>query len=103
MENSKFRTEGWGLFSNYAHVLVCLTHKPQPTTRQIAVQVGITERAVQRILAKLITADVVNVKKEGRRNNYTIDLDQQLRHPLEAHKTIGEFINLIDNKYQADE
>jgi len=103
MENSKYRIEGWAFFSNYAHVLVCLTHKPQPTMRQIAAQVGITERAVQRILAKLIMADVVNIRKVGRRNSYKIDLNQQLRHPLECHKTIGEFINLIDSEYQAGE
>jgi len=97
------KIEGWTFFSNYAHVLVCLTHTPQPTTRQIALQVGITERAVQRILVKLVTAGVVSVKKAGRRNRYKIALDQKLRHPLESHKTIGEFIRLIDNEYQDDE
>ena len=94
------RIEGWTFFSNNAHVLVCLTHTPQPTTREIAVQVGITERAVQRIVRRLVEAGVLTIKKEGRRNNYEIDLDQQLRHPLESHKTIGEFIRLIDSKRQ---
>lgn len=59
-------------------------------------QVGITERAVQRILKKMIVAGVVQVKKVGRRNFYELDLSQRLRHPLEAHKTIGEFLTLID-------
>ena len=103
MSETDNKTEGWTFFSNNAHVLVCLTHTPQPTTREIAIHVGITERAVQRILAKLVTAGVVEVKKQGRRNNYELDLDQRLRHPLESHKTIGEFIQLIDNKYIADE
>ena len=94
------RIEGWTFFSNNAHVLVCLTHTPQPTTREIAVQVGITERAVQRIVKRLVEAGVLTIKKEGRRNNYEIALDQQLRHPLESHKTIGEFIRLIDSKRQ---
>ena len=102
MDNSNNNTENWTFFSNNVHVLVCLTHTPQPTTRQIATQVGITERAVQRILAKLIRAGIVSVRKEGRRNRYELDLDQQLRHPLESHKTIGEFISLIDNEFQAD-
>jgi len=93
----------WTFFSNNVHVLVCLTHRPQPTTRQIAVQVGITERAVQRILARLISAGVVTVRKAGRRNRYDLDLDQKLRHPLESHKTIGEFIHLIDHEYKGDD
>ena len=78
-------------------------HNPQPTTREIAIQVGITERAVQRILAKLISASVIEVRKEGCRNKYDLDLSQRLRHPLESHKTIGEFIHLIDHEYQAVE
>ena len=97
MDKNK-KTEGWAFFSNNAHVLVCLTHTPQPTTREIAIQVGITERAVQRIVRKLEAAGVLIIKKEGRRNNYKIDLNQQLRHPLESHKTIGEFICLIDTE-----
>jgi len=100
-ENNKF--ENWTFFSNNVHVLVCLTHNPQPTTREIAIQVGITERAVQRILAKLITAGVIEVRKEGCRNKYDLDLSQRLRHPLESHKTIGEFIHMIDSEYQVDE
>ena len=93
----------WTFFSNYAHVLVCLAHKPQPTARQMALHVGITERAVQRILARLIDAGVISVEKAGRRNRYTIHGDRRLRHQLESHRTIGEFIQLIDNEDQAGE
>ena len=103
MDNIYTKIENWTFLSNNAHVLICLTHTPQPTAREMALQVGITERAVQRILAKLVVADVVKVKKEGRRNYYELDLNQRLRHPLESHKTIGEFIQLFNNKYQADE
>lgn len=87
----------WTFFSNYAHVLICLTHRPQPTTREMAMQVGITERAVQRIVSRLVAAGIVNVVKDGRRNRYTIDLEQNLRHALEAHRTVGEFINLMES------
>ena len=97
MKDTDKPVEKWTFFSNNAHVLVCLTHKPQPTTRGIAMQVGITERAVQRILKKMIVAGVLQVKKIGRRNHYELDLKQKLRHPLEAHKTIGEFLKLIDD------
>jgi len=102
MDSSNNNTENWTFFSNNAHVLVCLSHTPQPTARQIATQVGITERAVQRILAKLVRAGIVTVGKEGRRNRYELNLDLRLRHPLESHKTIGEFIKLIDSEFQVD-
>jgi len=97
MSTQKQIKEDWTFFSNNAHVLVCLTHKPQPTAREVARQVGITERAVQRIIKRFMEAKVLTIEKVGRRNRYELDLDQQLRHPLEAHKTIGEFIQLIDS------
>ena len=90
--------EDWTFSSNNAHVLVCLTRKPQPTTREMANQVGITERVVQRIVKRLVEAGVLKIEKDGRRNRYELNLDQQLRHPLESHKTIGEFIQLIDSE-----
>ena len=98
MDNTEKREEGWTFFSNNAHVLVCLTQAPQPTTREIAIRVGITERAVQRIVSRLVAARVLNIKKEGRRNLYELDLHRRLRHPLESHKTIGEFLRLINSE-----
>ena len=49
----------------------------------------------------MVEAGLLSVKKHGRRNRYELDLDPRLRHPLESHKTIGEFIRLIDDEYQA--
>jgi len=100
MDNNQ-KLEDWTFFSNNAHVLVCLTHTPQPTTREIANQVGITERAVQRIVKRMVQANVLKIKKDGRRNCYELGLDQRLRHPLESHKTLGEFIRLIGSEQQA--
>jgi hypothetical protein len=48
-------------------------------------------------------ADVLKIDKIGRRNRYELNLDRQLRHPLESHKTIGEFIHLIDSQGQTTE
>ncbi len=87
----------WTFFSNNAHVLVCLIQAPQPTTREVAIRVGITERAVQRIVKKMVEAGILKVEKEGRRNRYELDSDQRLRHPLESHKTIGEFLRLMNS------
>lgn len=85
----------WTFFSNYAHVLVCFTRSPQPTIREIAVLVGITERAVQRIVSRLVEAKVVTIEKTGRRNSYSVDFDYHLRHPLEGHCTIGDVLRLL--------
>jgi len=96
MDSTSKSHGNWTFFSNNAHVLVCLTQMPQPTTREIAIRVGITERAVQRILTRLVEAGALKIKKAGRRNRYELDLQRRLRHPLESHKTIGEFLRLIN-------
>jgi len=49
----------------------------------------------------MVDANVLKVEKEGRRNRYELDLDQQLRHPLESHKTIGEFLKLMNSENKA--
>lgn len=87
--------DGWTFFSNYGHVLACLLQSPQPTARVIALQVGITERAVQRLLASMVEAGIVAVEKQGRRNLYQVNLEMRLRHPLESHRTVGDFVELV--------
>ena len=63
----------WGFLTNHAHVLLCVARDAGSRARDIAEQVGITERAAQRILADLITEGYVTRTKAGRRNHYEIN------------------------------
>lgn len=82
----------WSFLSNYAHVLVSIARDPDLTLREMADLVGITERAVHRIVGELEAAGVVKRVKEGRRNHYELDLSVHMRHPLEADKTVGDLL-----------
>jgi len=81
--------------TNYTHVLVVLARAPTARIRDIAEEVGITQRAVQRILAELVSDGVLRVTKRGRRNAYRIIRKKRLRHHLEAGRTIGELLDFI--------
>ena len=96
-ENSPEGRPPWTIFSNHAHVLVCIARNPEETVREIARKVGITERAVHRILGDLEEAEVITRERNGRRNSYTLSLDRPLRHPLEANTTIAEVIKVIES------
>ena len=85
----------WTLLSNHAHVLVCMAIDPHIRLRDIAVQVGITERAVQRIVSELEDANMLERHREGRRNVYLIHKDEPLRHPLEKGYTVGSLIEAV--------
>lgn len=85
----------WTLLSNYGHVLVCLAGDPHMRLRDVAAQVGITERAVQRIVHDLEQAGMLTREREGRRNHYRINASQPLRHPLEQPHTVGELVEAV--------
>jgi len=85
----------WSFLSNHTHVLLCVSIDGDLRVRDVAARVGITERAVQRILAELEDAGTIERERVGRRNHYTINPDIHLRHPLEQHHTVGELLELL--------
>ena len=91
----------WTLFSNHGHVLVCLARDSEARLRDVAASVGITERAVQKIVRDLQDGGMVSVTKNGRRNSYRIHKKQSLRHDLEANCTIGGLVKLVNKQLKA--
>ncbi len=85
----------WTFLSNYGHVVVALARDPDARIRDIADGVGITERAVQKILHELVEQGYVVAHRRGRRNSYEVVRDTHLRHPLEAQVRIGELTDLV--------
>lgn len=85
----------WTFLTNHTHVLVALNRTPDARIRDLAQEVGITDRAVQRILADLVADGVLRVRKVGRRNEYTINRGKRLRHPLESKVRVGELLKAL--------
>jgi DNA-binding MarR family transcriptional regulator len=86
---------GWTFLTNHAHVLFCIAQDPEVRLRDVAARVGITERAVQRIVTDLEAEGYLDVSKEGRRNRYRVRYEQPLRHPIERHRTVAALIELV--------
>ena len=86
---------GWTFLSNHAHVLLVLTSGDAPPLREVADRVGITERAVQKIVLDLEREGILDRRREGRRNRYVFHLDRPLRHPIEAHRTVRALLDLV--------
>ena len=85
----------WTFFSNYGHVLVCLARNREARLRDVAADVGITERAVQKIVRDMQDAGIITVSKQGRCNRYRINRRKSLRHGLESHCSVGKLLNLV--------
>ena len=88
--------DGWTFLTNHGHVLVCLAVEPDVLLRDVASSIGITERAVQQIVADLERAGVIVRLRVGRRNRYILRREEELRHPVEAGVTVGDFVDLIE-------
>lgn len=88
-------TGGWTFLTNHAHVMFCIAEDPEVRLRDVAARVGITERAVQRIVTDLEGEGYLTVSKEGRRNRYQVNYDLPLRHPIERHRNVRALIGLV--------
>jgi predicted transcriptional regulator of viral defense system len=85
----------WTFLTNHAHVLMCVSENPNVLLRDVANQVGITERAAQRIVSELEEAGYLERAREGRRNSYRLNTAMPLRHPLDTDFRVGELLAMF--------
>lgn len=85
----------WRFITNHTQALLCISQNRETRLRDIAAQVGITERAAQRVVADLVEAGYVNRQRSGRRNHYTINRDLKMRHPAQLGFEIGPLLDLL--------
>src|SRR5947208_3192823 len=95
------RQPTWVFLSNHAHVLLCIARDADARARDIAEQVGITERAAQRIVSDLIAEGYLKRTKIGRRNRYEINRDGHLRSAAFHDLQIGPLLDLLDTNNRA--
>lgn len=85
----------WTFLTNHSHVLITLNAEPDLVLREVAARVGITERAVQRVVQDLEEGGFIRRERVGRKNRYDVVTDVPLRHPIESHRNIGDLLKLI--------
>ena len=88
----------WTFLTNHAHVLLCVWEDADARVRDIAPRVGVTERAVQRILRELQAEGYLQRQRVGRRNRYSVRTELPLRHPLERHERIAVLLSLVASR-----
>jgi len=85
----------WTFVTNYALVLVYLAKHPRITARELATSIGITERAVRKIIADLETERYISKEKEGRRVRYSVNGKLPFRHQTQQDKSIGRLLEVL--------
>ncbi len=86
----------WTFITNHAAVLSSISHNPTITARELALEIGISERAIRRIISQLLAGDYIMKKKEGRRLRYQINPRAPMRHRANKDKPVGELLKVLN-------
>ncbi|GGK94417.1 hypothetical protein Ppa06_70450 [Planomonospora parontospora subsp. parontospora] len=85
----------WTFLTHHARVLLEIARDPQARLRDIALRIGITERAVQGIVSDLHQEGYLTRGKVGRRNHYTLNPERSFRYPTEADLPVRLLIDMF--------
>ncbi len=83
----------WTFLSNHALALLCVVRTPGMRLRDIAADIGITERAAHRIMSDLVAGGYLTRHRVGRRNFYEVHPEVPLRHELVADRSLGQLLS----------
>ena len=92
----------WTFVTNHAVVLSVISRNPVITGHELALKIGISERAVRRIIAELQEAGYIKKKKEGRRVRYQVKDQAPLRHKTQGDKAVGKLLKILNPKHEKE-
>lgn len=76
-------------------MLLCIARNPDTRVREIAEDVGISERGAHQIVSDLVGAGYVRRARIGRRNRYAIEEKAALRRGPLRHRRVASIIALL--------
>jgi DNA-binding transcriptional ArsR family regulator len=88
----------WTFLSNHGRALLCIARDPDVRLREIAVDVGITERSAYALVSDLAEAGYVTKERDGRRNRYRIEEDLPLPELTDRELAIGEVLGVLTGR-----
>jgi predicted ArsR family transcriptional regulator len=94
-ENGFAAEKQWTFLTNHALVLLFLARHPRITARELALEVGITERAVRTIIADLEAAGYIGKTREGRQVKYDVNHQMPLRHRTQQDTAVGDLLQTL--------
>ena len=88
-------SKNWNLMATHGVVLFYIAANPDATMRQMSEALNLTERRIAQVVRDLAGADLLSVKRNGRRNAYTVNPEASFRHPTLSHIRLGRFVKMI--------
>ncbi len=88
----------WSFLTNHGRALLCITQNPDIRLREIATDLGITERHAYAIVTDLSDAGYIVKEREGRRNRYQVQSDLALPELPDRERAIGDVLEVLTRR-----
>ena len=88
----------WTFITNHGLVLSYISHNPKSTAREIASNIGVTERTTHKIISDLETEGYIERRRTGRRNVYRVDPELPLRHHTKQDIIVSDLLDALMTK-----
>lgn len=86
---------GWTFITGHAVALSLIARHSRITALELSAAIGITERAVRRLIADLYAAGYIRKKREGRGVRYRINPELPLHQDTHREVAIGDFLESL--------
>jgi predicted DNA-binding transcriptional regulator YafY len=85
----------WTFITKHAVALSLIAKYPRITARELGTKMGITERAIRKLIADLYAAGYIGKKREGRGIKYRINPGLSLRQDTHREVAIGDMLESL--------
>jgi DNA-binding transcriptional ArsR family regulator len=85
----------WTFITKHAVVLSLVAKHPRITARELGTALGVTERAIRKVIADLYAAGYIGKKREGRGVRYRINPALSLRQDSHREVDIGDLLTSL--------
>jgi predicted DNA-binding transcriptional regulator YafY len=93
----------WTFITRHALALSILSKHPRITALELGKEMGVTERAVRKIIADLTSAGYLTKKREGRGVKYGINPELTLRQSFHREIAVGDLLSALGWKKTPEE
>ena len=88
----------WSFLTNHGRAILCIAQNPDIRLREIATDLGITERHAYAIVTDLTDAGYIVKEREGRRNRYQVQSHLALPELPDRERAIGDVLDVLTGR-----
>jgi DNA-binding MarR family transcriptional regulator len=88
----------WSFLTNHGRAILCIAQNPDIRLREIATDLGITERHAYAIVTDLTDGGYIVKEREGRRNRYQVQSHLALPELPDREQAIGDVLDVLTGR-----